>query len=483
MEFWIQGSELKVVKLELHKIRQSFKQLIVYKSALIGLLIILALISISIYTIIALPYGKAVELWKAGEKYWLDNPRNALPSWVNVFSSRKLPETITLSTEIPRAGISKVIIPAIGKLNVIRIEFSFNYEYDDFPSEINLFFRSKFNISSPHLTIHWIKPDGEDIVLKTLVISKEENYYISVDYGLAYDLKNRISQKLSKPIEYGMPIVVSLFVVEDDSALNPDTVKVMKGVYKLWIEGTTFETDTDLDAKLNVYGKVYGWAGTDHLRRDVGIAILWGTPIALAFGVTASVVIAFMNIILGAVSAWFRGYVDTAIQRITEIFMILPFLPIMVMIATFFRPTLFNLLLAIIALSIFGAGVKTYRAVFLQVREFPYVEAAKAYGAGNFRIIFRYLMPKVLPTLIPSIVLSVPDFVFLEAVLALLGVGDPLIPTWGKIIEDAFRYGALYKGLYYWVLEPSFMLAITSMGFALLGFTLDRIFNPKLKEI
>ncbi|MGB9622505.1 MAG: ABC transporter permease, partial [Candidatus Bathyarchaeia archaeon] len=414
--------------MELRKIREPLKQLVIYKSALIGLIIILGLIFLSIYTIIALPYGKAVELWRAGEKYWLDNPRNALPSWINIFSSRKLPETTVLSTENPQAGVSKVIVPAVGKVNVIRIEFSFNYEYDDFPSELNLFFKSNFNTSSPHLTIHWIKPSGEDIVLKTLVASKEENYYISVDYGLTRDLKNRISQKLNKTIEYDMPVVVSLFAVEDDSILNSDTVRVMKGAYRLWIEGVTFETDADIDAKLNVYGKVYGWAGTDHLRRDIGIAILWGTPVALAFGVTASVVIAFTNIILGAVSAWFRRYVDAAIQRVTEIFMILPFLPIMVMIATFFRLTLLNLLLTVIGLGIFGAGVKTYRAVFLQVREFPYVEAAKAYGAGNFRIITHYLIPKVLPTLIPSIVLSVPDFVFLEAVLALLGVGDPLIP-------------------------------------------------------
>jgi len=469
--------------LESRKIRETFKQLFTYKSALIGLLIILGLIIVSIYTIIALPYDTAVELWRAGEKYWLDNPRNALPSWANIFSSKKLPETITLTSEKPKTGVSKAIIPAIGKVSVIRIEFSFNYEYDDFPSELNLFFKAKFNTSSPHLTIHWVKPNGEDIVLKTLSISQEENYYISVDHRLANELKNRISQKLNKSIEYDIPVLASLFAVEDNSIVNPDTVKVMKGIYKLWIEGVIFETDADLDAKLNVYGKVYGWAGTDHLRRDIGIALLWGAPVALAFGVTASLLIAFSNIILAAISAWFRRYIDSFIQRITEIFMTLPFLPTMIMIATFFRPTLLNLLLAVIALSIFSASIKTYRAVFLQVREFPYVEAAKAYGAGNFRIILQYLIPKVLPTLIPSIVLSVPDFVFLEAVLSLLGVGDPLIPTWGKIVEDAFRYGALYKGLYYWVLEPSLMLAITSMGFALLGFTLDKIFNPKLKEM
>lgn len=470
--------------MELRRDKELIKQLFHYKSALVGLVIILSLIILSIYTIIALPYNEAVELWRAGEKHWLDNPRNALPSWLNIFLSKKLPETITLNTEKPQAGVSKAIIPAIGKVSAVKIEFSFKYEYDDFPSEINLFLKANFNSSPPRLTIHWIKPNGEDITLKTISMSsKDENYYISVDYGLMNDLKKRILQKLNKTGEYDIPVILSLFAVEDESILNQETARVVKGTYKLWIEGLVFETNANIDAKLNVYGKVYGWAGTDHLRRDIGIAMLWGTPIALVFGITAAIIIAFANILLGAISAWFGRYVDVMIQRITEIFMIIPFLPTMIMIAMFFKPTLLNILLAIIALSIFGYRVKTYRAAFLQVKEFPYVEAAKVYGAGNFRIIIRYLIPKILPTLIPSIILSVPDFVFLEAVLSLLGIGDPLIPTWGKIIEDAFRYGALYKGLYYWVLEPSFMLAITSISFALLGLTLDRIFNPRLKEM
>ncbi|MDW8034293.1 MAG: ABC transporter permease [Nitrososphaerota archaeon] len=470
--------------MELRRTKEFLKQLFHYKSALIGSLIILSLVILSIYTIIALPYNDAVELWRAGEKYWLDNPRNALPSWVNIFSSKKLPETITLNTEKPQTGVSKVIIPTIGKVSVVKIEFTFKYEYDDFPSELNLFIKSNFNSSPPRLTVHWIKPNGEDIILKTLQISsQDENYYISIDHGLMNELKKRVLQKLNKTGEYDIPVILSLFAIEDESILNHDTAKVMKGTYKLWIDGLIFEANANIDAKLNVYGKVYGWAGTDHLRRDIGIAILWGTPVSLAFGITAAVIIAFVNILLGAVSAWFGRHVDTIIQRITEIFMVIPFLPTMIMISMFFRFNLLNILLAIIALSIFGSGVKVYRATFLQVKEFPYVEAAKAYGAGSFRIIIRYLIPKVLPTIIPSIIISVPDFVFLEAVLSLLGIGDPLIPTWGKIIEDAFRYGALYKGLYYWVLEPSFMLAITSIGFALLGFTLDRIFNPRLKEM
>ena len=87
----------------------------------------------------------------------------------------------------------------------------------------------------------------------------------------------------------------------------------------------------------------------------------------------------------------------------------------------------------------------------------------------------------MIPLLIPALVSGVPGFVFLEASLAVLGLGDPVLPTWGKIINDAQSNGALYKGYYYWILEPAVLLMITGLGFALLGFALDRIFNPRLR--
>ncbi len=88
----------------------------------------------------------------------------------------------------------------------------------------------------------------------------------------------------------------------------------------------------------------------------------------------------------------------------------------------------------------------------------------------------------MIPLLIPALVSAVPSFVFLEASLAVLGLGDPVLPTWGKVINDAFEDGALYQGLYYWVLEPAVLLMLTGFGFALLGFALDRIFNPRLRD-
>jgi len=468
----------------LSKVKGFLSQLLLYKSALIGLIIIIFLIGLSIYTVITIPYEEATRLWRAGEQYWLDNPRNALPSWVNIFSQKRLPETIILSTEKPQVGVSKAIVSAPGeRFSIIKVKFSFRYEYDDFPSEINLFLKASFNESNPHITIYWVKPGGEQITLKSLLISRETMYYISNDDRLAEEIRGYISKKINRTIEYEAPVTLLLFAEEDNSVLKPDTAKVMKGVYELWIEGIIFETKVDLDAKLVIYGKVYGLAGTDHLRRDLSIALLWGTPIALSFGVTASVTVALIQMFIGALSAWFGGIADTVLQRVTEVFMVLPFLPLLIMISTFYKFNIWVLLAVVIILTVFGSGVKNYRAMFMQIKEFPYVEAARAYGAGNLRIILLYLIPKVLPTIIPSIVISVADFVFLEAALAILGLGDPLAPTWGKIIDDAYEHGALYKGLYYWVLQPSIMLALTSLSFAILGFALDKIFNPRLKEI
>ena len=121
--------------------------------------------------------------------------------------------------------------------------------------------------------------------------------------------------------------------------------------------------------------------------------------------------------------------------------------------------------------------------MFLQIKEVPYIEAASAYGAGDFRIIFRYMLPKVAPILLPTFVILIPSFVFLEATLAVLGLGDPHLPTWGKVLHDAQANGALFLGHYYWVLAPAFLLMMTGLGFALIGYTLDRVFNPRLRQI
>ena len=438
-----------------------FRDITRYPSAIVGLVIILILIGISVYTIIALPYDQTVVKWRGGDNVWQDNPRTVPPTWTNFFRSEKLPESIIFNST--DEGVEKQVTPLKDELTDIQMTFTFDYTADEFPQEVIMFFTSTFEKKAPYISLTWITPDGRELDIGDFSIDKTYTRRLSQD------------EKLTKKLD-GQPAEIGLFA--DPNSPEP---KPLKGTYTLEVAGLTFEPESDFEAKTVIYGRVFGLAGTDHLRRDLLLALLWGTPVALAFGLIGAVVTSVLTMIIAATGTWYGGWVDSIIQRITEINMMLPVLPILIMVGVFYSRSLWLILGVIILLSIFGASIKSYRAMFMQEREAGYIQAAKSYGASNTRIIFQYLIPRIVPVLIPSLVVLIPSFVFLEASLAVLGLGDPLMPTWGKIIDEARTNGALYKGLYYWVLEPSFMLMLTGFSFAMLGFALDRIFNPRLR--
>lgn len=440
-------------------LRSGFQQVRRYPSALVGLGIISGLIVLAIVAIVIIPYDEAIRLWRGGEDIWQETPRYARPAWFNLFSAKKLPETIVISTK-DLSSSTKTLSPD-GK--TVTISLAFDYAYDDFPSELTLFLEAKYAELLPYAVLRWRTPDSREISLGERKLKASERYSISQDTRLERRLGNR-------------PPEVGLF-------LAPQSAKPLKGRYELQITATLFEQNSDIDAKLVVYGKVYGLAGTDHKRRDLMIALLWGAPVALAFGFIVAVGTSLTTLIIAAIGAWYGRWVDALIQRITEINIILPTLVILIIVGTFYSRNIWVMMLAITALSIFSAAIKVYRAIFLQIKESPYIEAARAYGASDLRIIVRYMTPRIVPILVPGFVTLIPSLVFLEASLGVLGLGDPVLPTWGKVLNDASANGALYKGYYYWVLGPSVLLMLTALGFALLGFALDRIFNPRLREL
>jgi peptide/nickel transport system permease protein len=444
-------------------LQRTFREIARYPSAAAGFVIIIALIGISIYTLITIPYSEAIRLWRGGEDIWQENPKNAQPVWFNFFTKTDLPRTIVMSSQDSSVSKSATVISE--GMTDITLSFPFDYLYSAFPQELSIYFTAKFSEKRPHLSLSWLTPDGREIAIGDFSVQQSEAYRISQDSRLIRRLK-------------GQPPEQGLFADP-----NAETLVPLNGAYELRISGLVFEENADLDAKLVIYGQVHGLAGTDHRRRDLMVALLWGTPIALAFGLLAALGTTLTTMIIAAVGVWFGGWVDGVIQRITEVNLILPFLPILIMIGTLYSRGIWLMLGASILLSIFGGGIKTYRAIFLQVKEAPYIEAARAYGAGNLRTIFVYLIPRIIPVLIPRLVNVIPIFVFLEASLAVLGLGDPVLPTWGKVINEAYYNGALYQGQFYWVLEPSALLMLTGFAFALVGFALDRIFNPKLRGL
>lgn len=440
--------------------KSRLKELMRYRSALVGLLILGFLVGIAIYTVIAIPYGKAIRLWRGGETMWRYNPRTAAPAWIDYFTPKHLLHTVILRSDKAHKEV-KAFSKSVRR---ITITYTLDYKADVFPSELAAVFKSSYTNKPPRVEMIWTTPDGRSFSFGRQIVSGHEYWYsISQDGDLISQL-------------HGSPEKV-LFS-------NPDNPKApLKGTHTITIKAYVFEPKADIAADVVIYGTVYGIAGTDHLRRDLLLALLWGTPIALAFGLGASFGIAITSVIAAALGSWFGGIVDAVIQRLTEIRMVLPTLPILIMVGLFYSKSIWMILAVLVVLNIIESSVKTYRAMFLQEKQAPYIEAARSYGAGHLRIVFRYLIPRVIPWLIPGFVLAVPAYVFLEASLAVLGLGDPVLPTWGKLLSSAFGQGALYHGYYYWVLEPAFLLMLTGFGFTLIGYTLDKVFNPRLREI
>jgi peptide/nickel transport system permease protein len=135
-------------------------------------------------------------------------------------------------------------------------------------------------------------------------------------------------------------------------------------------------------------------------------------------------------------------------------------------------------------LMIFGwVGVaKISRSMALQVKTRGFVEASVIMGQKNSHIIFRHIIPQLLPYAFASIAISVPAAITTEAGLSFLGLGDPSFPTWGQILHDANTYGAATRGLWWWIIPPGLMIAVAGLAFVFIGNALDAIVNPKLKR-
>lgn len=436
---------------------EGLRELRQYPSAMGGMALIVFLVALSIYTVIAIPYSQALELWRGGDE-WNKHPVNAGPVWADRLMGGDKPETITVSgAEAPVRDA-----PFEGGRQV-RIPLAFDYPYGEFPSEINLFLETRDTEREAFVRLSWQTPDGDTIPLGGRRVAQQDRVSISQNRALEGRL--------------GAPPHIAL-LADDPTADDP---RAVPGEYRLVVDAILFGEDASLEADLVVYGRVHGIAGTDHQRRDLMVALLWGTPVALAFGLLAAVGTTITTLVIAATGVWFGGLVDATIQRLTEVNIILPLLPILVMVGTLYSTSIWLMLGVVIALGIFSAGIKMYRAMLLPIRQAPYIEAARAYGASNTRIIMRYMIPRILPVLIPTFVTLIPTYVFLEASLAVLGLGDPILPTWGKVLNDAQVQSALYNGFYYWVVSPALLLMLTGLGFAMLGFALDRVFNPRLR--
>jgi len=439
------------------------------KIGLVGIGILVILFAMSAVAVVTIPL-ETFKGWNDPAS-WLAFPKSALPAWVNFFLVEKIPEHMILQNP-------QVVSQNVGEIFLTRNIFSVDYNYNKFPSDFIYEYTAKYT-GSPLLQIWVVRPDGKELQLisTSLPQSKTETSY----HGFIFSKDDSMIKNLRKNQDNFMFPINSL-LAQDVVFSRTDDNKVLNGHYVFKINLYSVNSKPSLESsKFILGGKVYGLIGTDELRRNLAVGLLWGTPLALFIGIT----VAIGSVVIGLIYGVFAGYkgkkTDESLMRFNDVIYAMPALPLLIILAV----TIGNSILLIVGfLVIFGwVGIaKVSRSMALQIKTLQYVEAAKIMGQKDSKIIFKHILPQLLPYAFASIAISVPAAITTEAGLSFLGLGDPTFPTWGQILHDANTYGAAARGLWWWILPPGIMIAVTGLAFVFIGHAMDVIVNPRLKR-
>ena len=458
-------------------IKAVFKEVLRTKTGLVGLIMILVVVALALPTPFIAPYDIAKQ-W-SNPTFWQNNPRLAAPTWVKYILGINLPETIFVK-EFYKSGY--VMTYGEHKVKILRlISASIKYYYDDFPSELRCILYVKYLTTPPYVTIYIERPDGIKIpIFRDYVGTGKGPVNTTIQLFISTDERSKSTIK-DFLLQHGV-YLKAIIPEEIVFSKNLTSKEVLKGEYRIIIEAQLSNPNDDINATFIIYGKVYGLFGTDDQRRDIALGIFWGAPVSLAFGAIAGAVTTFIQAFLGILGVVYGRKVDEFIQRLADMFLVIPVLPILILISFLYRVTIWLLLAFVIVFSILGLITKVVRPWAMQIMSEQYIEAAISYGVNKFRIAIKYVLPRMLPYIFMNISFAVPTFIFLEAALCILGLGDPVLPTWGRILEQAWDGGAIFHGYWWWIFAPAFFISWTAIGFALLGYAFDKVTNPRLRE-
>ena len=433
-----------------------------------GITIIIGLVTISAIAVITIPVSTFQE-WNNPEK-WLSYPKVSIPIWVNYFTSEKTPE-------------HKILLPDIFQSNSNNLyltshQFLVNFEFDDFPSDFAYEFETKY--SGSHLvSLSLLRPDGLEMNLlsTSLPFSENETVYKQRIFSTDAMIKKNLNMK-SDTFDFD----ISKKSVTDIIFSNTSTNQILKGDYVFVVNtyGINNQSET-IDSKIILGGKAFGLMGTDELRRDLAVGLLWGTPLALFIGISVAIGSVVAGLIYGVYSGYKGKKIDETMMRFNDVIYALPALPFLIILAVTISNSIFLMIGFLMIFSWVGVA-KVSRSMSLQIKTRQYVEAAKIMGQKDSKIIFKHIIPQLLPYAFASIAISVPAAITTEAGLSFLGLGDPSFPTWGQILHDATTYGAAAQGFWWWSVPPGILIAITGLAFVFIGNALDTIVNPKLKR-
>lgn len=220
--------------------------------------------------------------------------------------------------------------------------------------------------------------------------------------------------------------------------------------------------------------------GTDNLGRPVYDQLVYGSQVSLLVGLAATLIAIVIGTVVGVAAGFFGGWVDAVLNRLSEWFLVIPFIPLAIVLAAILGPSLRNIIL-VIGVTSWPVTARLVRAQVLTVKQRLYVERSRALGASSAHVMARHVLPNVTPLVIANATLTVPVAILSETTLAFLGLGDPLRVSWGSMLQDAFAGGALGREAWWWYLPPGLCVIAVVLAFTLVGRALEAILDPRLR--
>jgi len=225
----------------------------------------------------------------------------------------------------------------------------------------------------------------------------------------------------------------------------------------------------------------FGPLGTDSLGRDVLTQFIWGSRISLVVGLAATVLAVLIGSVVGIAAGFFGGRPGGILMRVTEWFLVIPFLPLAIVLAAILGPSVQNIIL-VIGITSWPSTARLIRAQVLTLRERDYVDRSRALGASNWHLMSRHILPNVSPLILANTTLTVPIVILSEATLSFLGLGDPSNASWGKMLDDAFETGAITIEAWWYFVPPGLGIMLVVLAFTLVGQALEEVLDPRLRD-
>ena len=225
----------------------------------------------------------------------------------------------------------------------------------------------------------------------------------------------------------------------------------------------------------------FGLLGTDELGRDIFSQIVYGSRVSLFIGFTAAFISAIIGTIIGILAGYLGGWIDEALMRLTDTFLIIPTLPLAIVFTAISGPSILNIVF-IIGITAWAPTARIIRSQVLSLKERAFIESEKAIGASSWRIMFHTILPNVSSLIYVNIALGIGNAIFTETGLSFLGLGDPNYISWGMMLFFAHQYMAILHGAWWYVIPPGLCILLVIMGFIFIGHALDEVLNPTLRS-